>query len=800
MCTYIPLIFAKLINIYAMKKKIIFILFATVFVLFNTTQAQELTQTIKGMVVDNESQISLPGATIVIINSKPLRGTISDNDGNFRLDNVPVGRISLKISFVGYEDRYISDLPVNSGKEISLNIELKESFSKLDEVVIKANTNKEEALNKMATLSARTFSVEDAQRFAGGMDDPSRLASSYAGVTPSTVDNNEIVIRGNAAKGILWRLEAIEIPAPNHLAGMFSGGGVSTMFSNNMLANSDFLTGAFPAEYGNALSGVFDMKLRTGNVDKKEYAFQIGSMGIDFSLEGPFRKGKRSSYLINYRYSTIGLLQDLMPQVTGLPTYSDLSLKFNFPTKKYGVFSFWSINGMGNIANVLDKDTTKWETNMESFEYDISYKLTASGINNKKILNNKTYLFTSASFSETEYINKNVYYRMDLQEVPVTNQNELNSNLSFASYINHKFNSRHTNRTGFVISRLSYIFNVENNTNIAENNVADFFVNSTGQANSYQFYSQSKYYLKENLNINTGIHVMNFNINNEIILEPRLGLNWKFTNKQTLSFAYGKHSRIEPLRIYLTEVPVGNTFERQNSSLNITKAHHFVLGYDIKFGKKTHLRLEPYYQYLYDVPVISDSSFSMLNYDSETFFTKQLTNKGTGKNIGLDLTLEQFLDKGFYYMITASVYDSKYKGGDGVVRNTRYNQNFVFNVLSGKEWQTKNNNTFGFNGKLTIIGGKRQSPLNYEKSEQYKYVVYDYSKIYENQLPTNYFVDFSVNYTINKHGYSQSLILQAKNLLLQEESFGHAFNYKTNSVEPYGLTIIFPYLSYKIQF
>ncbi|MBE9469292.1 MAG: TonB-dependent receptor [Bacteroidetes bacterium] len=783
-----------------MKKKTFIILFASVCFLLNTIQAQELSQTIKGKIIDNETQIGLPGATIVVLNSDPLQGTISDNNGYFRLNNVSVGRISLKISFLGYEDRYISDLSVNSGKEISLNIELKESFSKIDEVVIKAKSNKEEALNKMATLSARTFSVEDAQRFAGGMDDPSRLASTYAGVSPSTVDNNEIVIRGNAAKGILWRLEGMEIPAPNHLAGMFSGGGVNTMFSSNMLANSDFLTGAFPSEYGNAISGVFDMKMRTGNVDKREYAFQIGSMGLDFSLEGPLQKNKRSSYLINYRYSTLGLLQNLMPQVTGLPTYSDLSLKFNFPTKKYGNFSLWSINGIGNIANDLDKDTSSWVTNMESFKYDISYNLTASGINNRKILNNKTYLFTSVSFSATEYTNKNVFFKKTLQEIPLTNQNELNSNLSFTSYINRKFNSRHTNRTGFVISRLSYNFDVGNNTNVAENDLADFFVKNKGHANTYQFYSQSKYFLTKNLNINAGIHIMNFNINNEIIVEPRLGINWKITHKQTLSFAYGKHSRIEPLRIYLTKIPVGNTFEKLNSSLNITKAHHFVLGYDIKLGKKTHLKIEPYFQYLYDVPVIADSSFSMRNYDSETFFTNQLYNIGTGKNTGIDLTLEQFLFNGFYYMITASVYDSKYTGGDNKERDTRYNQNFVFNALSGKEWQLSNNNTFGINGKLTIIGGKRQSPVNNEKSIQNEYVIYDYSRIYETQLPTNYYVDISLNYTINKAGYSQSIILQAKNILMQEESLGHAFNYKTNTVEPYGLTIIFPYISYKIQF
>lgn len=776
------------------------IIILIIFVFSQSLFSQEITQTIKGKIVDADSEMSLPGATVIVVGSDPIIGTITDTDGNFILENVPVGRVSLQISFIGYETQFVSNILLSSGKELRLNISLKEAYSTLSEVVIKAGVRKEEAINKMATLSARTFSVEDAQRFAGGMDDPSRLASTFAGVTPSTVDNNEIVIRGNAAKGILWRLEGMEIPAPNHLAGMFSGGGMNTMFSSNMLANSDFLTGAFPAEYGNAISGVFDMKLRNGNSDKREYAFQVGSQGIEASIEGPFIRGKQSSYLINYRYSTIGLLQDLMPQITGLPTYSDLSLKFNFPTKKAGVFSVWSINGIGNIASNMNLDTSVWETNMESFQYNISYNLTASGVNNKKILNSKTYLFTSAAFTATEYTNKNDFYRMNLQKVPVTNQNEINSTFSVASYLNHKFSSKHTNKSGIIITRHSYNYDVTNNTNVAENNTADFFINSEGIAYSYQIYTQSKYYLSKNININAGIHFFHFNLNNEFVVEPRFGINWRFKPKHSFNFAYGKHSKIEPLRIYQTEVPVGDTYQKLNTNLDITKVHHFVLGYDIKIGEHTHVRFEPYYQLLYDVPVIADSSFSMINYTSETFFTQKLENRGTGTNIGVDLTIEQFIYKGFYYMITASVYDSKYKGGDDIERNTKYNQNFVFNALAGKEWQTKNNNTLGINGKFTVLGGKRESPVNNEESEKYKYVVYDNSKIYENQLPTSYYVDISLNYTINRPKFSHSIILQIKNLLMQEESLGHAYNYKTNSVEPYGLTIMYPYISYKIQF
>jgi len=539
--------------------------------------SQEITQKIRGKIFDSETHIGLPGANIFVIGSNPIIGTTSDLDGNFILDKVPVGRVSIQTSFIGYEGYLVSDILISSGKEVVLNIPLIESFTGLDEVVIKPDVEKDKALNKMATLSAKTFSVEDAKRYAGGMDDPSRLASSFAGVTPSTVENNEIVIRGNSAKGILWRVEGVEIPAPNHLAGLFSGGGVSTMFNSNMLSNSDFFTGAFPAEYGNALSGVFDINLRTGNSTKREYAIQVGSYGIDFDAEGPFTKGGNASYLLNYRYSTYGLLQDLLPQVTGLPSYSDLSFKLNFPIKKAGVFSIWSINGIGSIQYVNEKDTSKWKTNYDIYDYDIHYNLTASGINNRKIIGKNSYLFTSISFSATEYVNRNTYFLPSLKEIPVSDQNEINCKYTFSSFLNHKFSSRHTNKTGIIINRIQYNYDVEANTDVASNDTMDFFVKSNGFTYYYQFYSQSKFKLTENIEINSGVHFLMLNTNKKIDIEPRIGISWQLSENHRLSLAYGRYGKIEPLRIYLMEVKTNNGYETLNKDLEITKAHHIIL-------------------------------------------------------------------------------------------------------------------------------------------------------------------------------------------------------------------------------
>lgn len=774
------------------------LIFVLVFRLFSF--AQEITQTIKGKVYDSEMEMGLPGATIVIPGSDPLIGVTTDSEGYFRLEKVPVGRVDLQISFIGYESYFVSELLVSSGKEINLNIPLKESVEYLDEVVIKADIQKEKPLNSMATVSARTFTVEQAQRFAGGMDDPSRLVSSTAGVTPSTVENNEIIIRGNAAKGILWRLEGVEIPAPNHLAGMFSGGGIITMFNSNMLANSDFFTGAFPAEYGNALSGVFDINLRNGNQDKREYALQAGSYGIDLAAEGPIKKGKQASYLINYRYSTFGILKSLLPQVTGLPDFTDLSFKVNIPTSKAGTFSLWSINGMGKIDFEPQKNPEEWTTNYDAYNYDIHYDLTASGLNHRIIVGKKSYLFSSLSFSASRYTNNNSYLRSNLDEVPVSDQNEVNSRLSLSSYLNHKFNSRHTNRTGIVLSRLAFNYDVKGNSDVANSNTYDFLVNDKGLSASAQLYSQSKYFINEKLNVNAGLHLLYFAFNKKFTAEPRVGFNWNFAPAHTFSLGYGRHSRIEPLRIYLMETETPGGMEELNKDLRITKAHHFVLGYDWNISNNTHLKIEPYYQLLFDVPVIVDSSFSMINYKSEMFFTGQLVNDGTGRNVGVDITFERFLNKGYYYMLTASAFDSKYVGGDGIERNTRYNQNFVFNLLGGKEWQVRQNNIFSLNGKFTVLGGQRYAPVDVESSNTSQFVIYDNSRIYEEQAPTNYYIDISLNYRINRQKCAHTIILQAKNLLMQKEFLGHAYNYKTNTVEPYELAIIFPYLSYKIEF
>ncbi|MBN2520858.1 MAG: carboxypeptidase-like regulatory domain-containing protein, partial [Bacteroidales bacterium] len=378
-----------------MRKIKLLLLFLVIFK--GAVLAQNLSQTIKGKIVDKESQITLPGANVVILGTNPLLGCVSDMEGNFRIENVPVGRYNIQVSYMGYEPVTIPEILVGSGKEVVINIEMKELVTQMDEIVVKANIRKDRPQNSMATISARSFTVEETRRYAGGLDDPARMASAFAGVTTGNIQDNAIVIRGNSPKGVAWRLEGIDIPNPNHfLGGNIAGGGLVNVISGQLLSNSDFYTGAFPAEYGNALAGVFDIKLRTGNTEKREYAFQAGMLGIDFAAEGPFSKRNNASYLFNYRYSTFGLMVDLgfIPSEQ-IPRYQDLSFKLNFPTYKAGIFSLWGTGAIDYNHQPVDDDSTSWETSWDRNTYEWNVKMGAIGLNHKYIMGEKTYLNTS---------------------------------------------------------------------------------------------------------------------------------------------------------------------------------------------------------------------------------------------------------------------------------------------------------------------------------------------------------------------------------------------------------------------
>ena len=756
-------------------------------------------QVITGIVTDKITSIPIPFAQVSILNSQPFIVSVADSLGAFTLSNVPVGRYDIEVAFIGYYKKVIREVVVISGKQTQLNIELEENIIQLNEVIVGPSLEKQKPLNSNALVSARMLSIEEASRYAGGFDDPARLASAFAGVA-SNSSNNGIVVRGNAPRYLQWRMEGVEIPSPNHFNDLRSfGGGIFTALSAQMLANSDFLTGAFPSEYSNALSGVFDMKLRKGNTEKTERTIQLGLIGLESSQEGPFKKGGKSSYVYNYRYSTLGLLAPVLPDGASTIKYQDLSFKLNFPTKKAGVFSVWALGLIDGAQNNPKKDTADRKYYDDSQEDKIKMRTGALGVNHKIFLKNNAYLQTvlSTTANETDWKTKSLNQSEEL--VPFSNISNTYWEYTLSTFLNKKFGSRHTNRTGVRVRYLNYELQLNRALNVGDNPLE--VVNTRGSNILSSAYTNSSIFLTSKLKFNAGITAQYFSLNKNYSIEPRFALSQNIGDRHILGLAYGLHSRIESLNIYYNNsITTGE--KAVNKNLDFTKAHHIVLSYDWSLSELLHLKVEPYFQHLYDVPVIDGNSFSAINFQSDWFFAEKMVNKGEGRNYGLDVTFEKYMSNGFYYMTTASIFDAKYKGGDGVWRDSRFNRNYVVNLLAGKEWKVGKNkqNTFNINGRITFQGGDRFSPINEQATKARESIVYDETRAYSVQSDPITNVHLTLVYRKNKLRSSREIALKIVNLTQQPDFFGYQYNFRTGGIDKDIETILLPNLSYKIFF
>lgn len=773
------------------------LLFLTVF-LVHHLYAQPV-QTIRGSVTDQSSDLPVAFASVILMQPGSPAGTVADSLGRFNISGIPVGRYDIRVSALGYESAVIRSVVVQSAKETFISVRLAGRTVMLDEVVLTPSVNKDQPLNPMATVSARMLSVEEARRYAGGFDDPARLASSFAGVSGNTEENG-ISVRGNAPKFVQWKMEGIEIPNPNHFGDLNTfGGGTLTALSSQMLANSDFLTGAFPAEYSNALSGVFDMSMRNGSGQKRAHTFQAGIIGIDASSEGPFRKGSGGSYLFNYRYSTLALLSGVLPENADGMRYQDVSFKLHLPSRKAGIFSIWGI-GLADRAGAKAKtDPGKWVYHDDPEENEIRQYMGATGISHRYFFKNDLFVKTTiaATASGTSWNTEQLDDGLTLR--PKSDIRNDHYQFVFSSFINKKFSARHTNRTGVLVTGMLYNMALKNST--APGRPMSDIVSERGFSTVISGYTSSSVSLSGSMRMNIGLSSQLFTLNGHYTVEPRLGFRQQIGPNQSVGLAYGLHSRLERLHYYFSN-SLSTGGKSINKNLDFTKAHHLVLSYDRNLSDFIRLKVEPYYQHLFAVPVIADSSFSLLNVQNDWFFAEKLQNTGKGRNYGIDLTLEKFMSRGYYYLITASLFNSEYTGGDGVWRSTRFNRNFVVNTLFGKEWQVgkSRQNSLGLNARVRYQGGSRFSPVDETASHHARQIFYDETKAFSRQAQPVFNLHLTASYTVNGRKNSRELALKLLNVTGQPDFYGYRFNLKTNSIEKDLVSVIIPNLSYRVEF
>jgi hypothetical protein len=776
-------------------------------------------QVIKGTIIDQQSEMPLIGAAVSIDTPDGPLGTVTDYDGYFRLEGVPLGRQVLQISYLGYEPLSIPNVVVTAGKEVILQLSMVEAVTELDAVVVTATVDKDRPQNELATISARTFSVEEVNRYSGGNSDVARLASNFAGVSTADDSRNDIVIRGNSPTGVLWRVEGIPIPNPNHFSTLGTTGGPVSALNPNLLRNSDFLTSAFPAEYGNALAGVFDLGLRTGNRDRHEFMIQMGAFsGLEGMAEGPlFNKG---SYVVAGRYSFVGLASNLGLDVgtNAIPNYQDIAFKLDFGNTKAGKFTLFGIGGQSDIDflhDEVDEEDLFAAADEDAFA---TSGFGVLGLRHNLILSDKAYLRTivAGSVAENTFSQERYFLQNTAEEfsVPYADVNNSEIRYSFSTYANKKFNARWTARAGILAELYDYDLNAQDaeegpDTDGDGVRELETVYQFQDQAVILQPFVQTQYRISDAWTANAGLHLQYLDINAATAIEPRVAINWDFAPQQRLTLGYGLHSQSQPIPILLaTGFDDQGNRTRPNEDLDFTRSQHFVLGYDYKFAPDWRLKAEAYYQDVSNVPVDPfASSFSVLNTGADFVFPRNklgLVNKGTGTNYGVELTLEKFFSKGYYSLLTASVYDSQYQGSDGVERATAFNNSYVVNLLAGKEW------TIGKDGrhavtidtKITNAGGRRYTPVDLEAS-RLAGVQVDLEELAFSESFDPYFrwdLKFGVTLNSRQRKLSQRFYLDFQNLTNQENIFTRRYNRQTNEVNEVYQRGFFPDFLYRVQF
>lgn len=766
------------------------------------------TQTVRGKVTDSATGLPLAGATVSVLPTNPLQGTTTDENGEFELNQVAVGRYQLKVTFLGYEDFIVPELLVMKGKQVVQKIALKANPYDLETITIAANAS------PSPIYTAPAITVEKTRRFPATFFDPARLMAAYPGVVNTNDQANNMAVRGNSPNGILWRLEGMDIVNPNHLsnAGTFddratqNGGGVNIL-SAQMLDDSRFLMGALPANYGNVQSGILDMQLREGNNQRSEYTSQVGLIGVDFAAEGALNKTSGSSYLANYRFSTIGLLTALGVDVGDEEiTFQDLSFKLSFPNQKSsGKISVFGFGGLSSNVFKAERDSTVWEFEKDRQDIRFESKMAAIGVNYEKPLSEKWALKLGTIYSLNDNERRaDILVGSDYALDELGTDNQYLALWSSKAEIDYSFNSKHQLKFTTLMNR--YNFNYFSTQGTLTFPLQEK-VTGDGNLQTLQSSLQWQTYIASNLSVNAGLNLHTFlgdDFGRSPSIEPRFALKWQVNPKSDVVVAYGQRSQMQLLGTYFSTITDRHGFLLQpNEGLDFTKSRNVSIAYRQQLSDNQLLRIETYYQDLYDVPVSQTSnSFSVLNL-IDGFVEEALVNDGTGQNYGLEVSLEKYFSNDWYYLVGGTFYESKYVGSDSVERDTRFNGNYNFNLTTGKEfpWHRKGKDRIlSVNAAFSYAGGFRETPIDVAASMAAEKTIFQTDQAFTLQTADYYKLDLRIAIRRNKDNSSRILALDIQNVTNRQNAAFRYFDVQKGEIVAKNQLGIIPILSWRIEF
>ncbi len=769
-------------------------------------------QTLRGTVRNIDNGLPVVGALVTVQGqrSEDVPAEIrTDSAGRYLFGPLRPGYYTFRVGAQSFDNQILAEINVAAGKERLLDIGLHPSASQLPEVTIAAD---QPGRRMTQPLSEIPLTRDQTLRFPATFFDPARLAMAYPGVSQTDDGTNPMSIRGNSPASVRWHLEGVDVVNPNHLpnGGTFSdlpagaSGGV-LMFSAQLLDNSSLLTGNYPTSIGDAQGGVMDIYLRPGNNRQHEFTVQAGLIGLDLAAEGPLAKKENApSYLVNYRYSTVGLLSQMGVSFGDEEiNFQDFSFNLNFPGKKGGG---WSVFGMGGLSEnqFVHKDSADLEVGKDRYDISFTSKTGVVGTRGLIRLGAKTWL--KPSFALSAQSNERIAQEAAPRPGSLIREENTSSEARAAGAlsIEHAFTNHLRLQGGINISNINYRYNASAFIGDVPGNFLESPITTQSGWGWVQLDWKSR---SEKTNIQIGANHSYLGIRKSASLQPRLTLTQRINQRQRISLAYGLYSQMQPLWAYAIDVN-GSAPGNPNLDLKPTEAQHVGLQYTWNNGRNWVVKAGLYYQDLSNVPVSADgrTTFSLLNYNDPTRL-EALANTGAGKNKGVEINVERYLRQGWFLLTNVSLFDSQYRGSDGVWRSTRWDLGHLANLTLGKEWArdkgTEKVRAFGLNGRAVWSGGYRAMPVDLIRSSSnvLSKTIFDESNGFSEQFPDYFRIDLRIYWKRSLGNRRNSTFaMDLQNVTMQKNLAYYFYDSYTQKIEAkYQLELI-PNISWRLEF
>lgn len=742
----------------ALMKKQNTLLFTFFFLLCSGLYAQN--GIIKGKITDAISNEPVMFANVLVMGTN--FGTNTDEEGKYEISGLEPGLYAIRASFIGYNEVTEYEIQVTSAKPVTVDFQLEEQSTQLEEVVVKASPFKK---TEESPVSLRTIGVAEIQRNPGANRDISKVVQTLPGVTSPSSFRNDLIIRGGAPNENRFYLDDVEVPNINHFATQGASGGPVGLINVNFIREVDFYSGAFPANRGNALSSVFNFKQIDGRDDRLGGTFMAGASDIGLTLEGPL--SEKTTFIFSARRSYLQFLFRALG-LPFLPTYNDFQTKVKYKIDQKNEIYFIGLGAIDEFELNLDANDT------EEQQYLLNNLPVAPQWN---YTNGLVYKHYQDKGYWTFVLSRNMLNNEARKYFENDDSDPDNLLLEYKSQeIENKFRAENTSRIGDykINAGISYEFVRYNNstfnriTTPAGPQTISFA--SEFDMNKYGLFGQvSRKYLSDRLVLSLGFR-MDGNSYSDLMsnpfeqFSPRFSLAYAFTERLSFNFNTGRYYQLPPYTVL--------GYQRDNSFLNkesttYIRSDHIVAGLEFNTASNSKITLEGYLK-LYDhYPFLTRDSVTLANLggDFGIIGNEPSVSRSAGRTYGLEALFQQRLFKGFYGIASYTLGVSAFEDKNFDLIASSWDARHIINLTLGKK--------FGQNWEIGI-NWRYQSGLPYTPFDPSSALVRnwnirnagipDYNRINTLRADANNTIDMRVDKKWFFKKWSLNLYLDIENL------------------------------------